>query len=262
MRKRWMAPVLAGVLGAAVLGAPPAAGDVYGTTGDDTIVYGKMYYYAIPDGGGWAPRYWGEGGCVFAYDAGDYPTYRGAFVSCDADDYGGPWNVVGDLGADYIYHPSRHDGGSLVCDYVGGGLPNHKVETDSVEQLEMLIKGDTTSYTAGSADRIWSCPSWSCTVWAGGGGDYVMGGTAGDEIWGDAGNDELRGGDGADYLYGYTGDDTLYGDSGQDHLVGGTGDDILVGGADYDWCNGEGHVYGDYCNAAYLSCNAPSNCED
>jgi hypothetical protein len=58
--------LLAVALVAACVALPrAAAAHVQGTSSGDVVVYGTMYYYAIPDGGGWAARYWGEGGCVF-----------------------------------------------------------------------------------------------------------------------------------------------------------------------------------------------------
>lgn len=64
------------------------------------------------------------------------------------------------------------------------------------------------------------------------GGDYVIGGTGNDILWGDDNRDPSV--LGHDYLEGGDGDDKLYGGKGDDTLVAGKGRDLLEGGEGYD----------------------------
>jgi Ca2+-binding RTX toxin-like protein len=72
------------------------------------------------------------------------------------------------------------------------------------------------------------------TVYAGGSGDRVRGGSASDIVFAQAGNDTVRGFAGDDYLSGAYGRDTLIGGDGADTLDGGLDADRLAGGAGAD----------------------------
>lgn len=82
------------------------------------------------------------------------------------------------------------------------------------------------------------------TVWAIGGGDDVLVGTAdadliegfggNDTLTGMAGDDVIRGFDGDDSLFGNRGDDEISGGIGDDYIEAGLGDDLVYGGAGAD----------------------------
>ena len=232
------------LLVAAVLLLDPAVSrsHVSGTDDADVIVYGRMFHWAVADGGGWAWRYLGEGGCVYEYDAYNSPTMRGDYNYEDEDDWGDGWSVWGGYDDDWIYSPSEFDGGSLVCK---AGF--HKVETDTFNEYLTYIHGDWGEYSTGGDDTLYACPSWHCVVYGNGGVDDIMGGTAYDSLDGEDGVDEIRGGAGPDYIYGGHGNDWRYGDEGGDHIYGYYGNDHLYGGDDDDYLYGEhgtNYLYG------------------
>lgn len=223
------------LVAAALLLAPAVSsgGGVEGTSDDDVVVYGRMFHWAVADGGGWAWRYDGEGGCVYEYDAYNSPTYRGDYDDSEHDEYSGTWYVYGGLGDDHIYTPSEYDSGSLVCYSV-----TIKVETDTVNQYTTHVHGDTGSASVGDNDTIFGCPSWGCYLKGNGGVDDIVGGSAGDWIYGQDGVDELRGGEGGDWIEGGNGNDWLYGDDGVDYLFGQADSDHLYGYDGDDWLVG------------------------
>ena len=71
--------------------------------------------------------------------------------------------------------------------------------------------------------------SFGFEIFAGGGGDSLMGGNLSD--WFDGGVDN-------DFLFGDRGDDFLFGGDGSDTLRGGEGNDTLSGGAGIDGISG------------------------
>ncbi|RYI27075.1 MAG: calcium-binding protein, partial [Acetobacteraceae bacterium] len=118
------------------------------------------------------------------------------------------------------------------------------------------VDGNDTLYGQAGSD----------TLTAGGGGDWVYGGTEADSLsgeagndvlYGDGGNDTLSGGAGNDTLFGGTeadtlsgdeGNDLLYGDAGADKLRGGLGNDALYGGSEADSLagdEGDDRLFGD-----------------
>ena len=74
-------------------------------------------------------------------------------------------------------------------------------------------------------------------MYAGGGDDVLIGGTANNSLYGAAGDDLLRGGSRWDWLLGGTGNDRLLGRAGTDTLRGGDGRDRLAGGRGRDRCD-------------------------
>lgn len=232
-----------------VLLLPAASGaHVYGTSDADTIVYGRIYKWAVPEGGGgftWIYEY-EEGGCVFEYS--DTSPFRGDYLYHQEHEYGDGWAVYGMMGEDMIYSPSLYDAGSLVC----GTSPTWvKVETDTVNEYRTRIYGDTGSTSTGDDDKIYGCPSWPCYLYGNGGADFILGGTDDDYIYGhdgaddyldgDEGDDYINGGDGNDIVYGWIGNDTLAGEGDSDTLYGESGNDTIYGGttgSDSDYCSG------------------------
>jgi Ca2+-binding RTX toxin-like protein len=74
-------------------------------------------------------------------------------------------------------------------------------------------------------------------MYAGGGDDVLIGGTAFNSLNGAAGDDILRGRPGKDYLTGGSGSDRLLGQAGKDTLYGSSGRDRLYGGRGRDRCD-------------------------
>ena len=76
---------------------------------------------------------------------------------------------------------------------------------------------------------------------AGGGVDYISGGSGADVLVGEEGNDRIDGGSGEDILIGGMGFDILRGGSGDDILIGGTtvhdGDSFALQGISRIWTN-------------------------
>jgi len=173
------------------------AGNIYGGTGDDTLV-----------GGVANDKIYGENdNDILVGNAGDDLLDGGS-----GDDVlrGGDGNdtLTGGAGIDTL---RGHQGD----DVLDGGTENDDLRAGAGD--DTLLGGDGDD-----------------SLRAGDGDDDLSGDAGRDKLFGGAGNDTLNGGGQKDTLRGGSGDDVLKGGSGNDTLNGGHDDDVLTGGAGSD----------------------------
>lgn len=114
--------------------------------------------------------------------------------------------------------------------------------TTQIRNLKLVDVHEIVFRGYGSNDEFHNNTNIRCSVWGGGGDDYLVGGDSGDM---------LDGGSGSDTIYGRGGIDRLNGSTGDDYLHGGDARDIIHGNQDNDWLWGDGgndDLYGDAGN--------------
>lgn len=192
-----------------------------GGSGNDTLVPGGLA--DIIDGGAGLDTvsYQGSSGVVVLLQDSDIhgphagEPAGGTGGLAEGDSYAGVENVIASDFDDYVFGGA--DGGIVLL--LGG---NDEYDNPAVQDVPDQVDGG-----AGND-----------AIWAGGGGDTLLGGADADRLNGESGTDSLDGGLGADTLAGGEDNDILDGGAGIDRLSGNEGDDILV------WRNSESLLAG------------------
>jgi Ca2+-binding RTX toxin-like protein len=119
-------------------------------------------------------------------------------------------------------------GGALAADgtYVGG-IPDDLIFPD----FEKIIGSNF-------GDRLVGKALLATEIDGGGGGDFILGGSAADTISGGGGGDTIRSGEGSDSISGGDGADVIEVSGGFDFAHGGAGNDTIFGGTSPDTING------------------------
>ncbi len=242
-------------------------------TGDDYLVFGKVWVEGVPGSGIYGLA--GIGICQFessgSWDKGDYVTY--VVASADVTDYrvradsasgstggedvvrmadisgeqcrasGGYGSgvkgvrIVGDLdsGDTFLFWGDKGDDHLRLCDNTSG--PSWDC-SDNEGRADGREGADTIYGTYLSEDLWGGSGTYIDDIYGNDGSDHIYAGPGDDNIWAGAGNDWVYGEDGADHIYGSSGTDYLFGGAGGDHLIGGTERDELSGGDGDDTLEG------------------------
>lgn len=205
----------------------PGAVRLWGTTGDDTIVFtGTHAAFSIR-----FDASTGNDSITIASTIVGNDTILGGAGNNTVHASGGNDFIDGGDGVDELYGEAGND------TIIGGNHADTIYGGDGDDEIHGDLKGNGTS---GVADTLHG-GNGADTILAGGGNDVINGDAGNDILYGQAGSDTINGGEGDDYLYGDNkteessgGNDTLNGGNGNDILVGSGGDDILNGDAGND----------------------------
>jgi hypothetical protein len=206
--------------------------DVWGTSGDDTIVDTRGAH-TICGLGGDDTITAGDGNDLVIgdnpSDADPFTVTIGGQVTTTAVDSNPANNsasatvsaVLGTPGDDTI------NGGSGADTIYGQDGNDTIVGGDSGDTIRGGNGADDISGQGGNDDLFGNV-----------GNDVIRGGDGNDDIDGGAGADVVTGGDGADTILGGDGNDTLSGNLGNDTIYGQDGNDTIVGNENDDWLSG------------------------
>jgi Ca2+-binding RTX toxin-like protein len=136
---------------------------------------------------------------------------------------GGVLTVFGD-GAPNTITVSRNAAGAILVNggavAVSGGTPT----VANVTSIQVFGLGGADTITLDEASG--ALPS--ASLFGGGGGDTLTGGSSSDQLFGQPGNDTLLGKGGTDFLFGSSDNDTMTGGDADDQVFGESGDDRMI----------------------------------
>ena len=199
---------------------------LYGTPGDDTIVYGDIVIYG-PFTGCTGYSRWGRGICIFARTDSAVGHYRGTPTSV-ATWSAGAVNPLG-LGGDPWEGPTWRSDRIYAADLYGESY----IQCASLGPYTFYVAIDH-AFSPACGDGTAHFPSDTQMEIRGDGGadpngskDWINGWKNNDTLLGDGGDDEIYGHAGTDVINGDTGGDVIYGGSGEPC---GSGTEWLYGG--------------------------------
>ncbi|MFN0190645.1 MAG: calcium-binding protein [Aestuariivirga sp.] len=203
---------------------PPSV--IYGTEGDDALLWTMSSEYSVPS---WN----GLGGNDFLNlqfsDA--FPVTAPEFF--DGGDGFDTLRIATDEGRSLIMNPGHASIGP-------GGLDTFSQSFNiyNFERYEILSSWGNDVITTGEGSDWIVSNEGDDLISGAGGDDQIDGGAGKDTVFGGAGIDTIYGGDNSDTLYGGDDRDFIYGGDGNDSLFGDAGDDWLEGGAGRNSLNG------------------------